>query len=188
MHGLGSWGCLTAVSGRWEGVWLGTRGGSRPQERLRSSAEQLIFPEKLKPTLFILHSADASTEETTGISFVGEFGPRAPSPPLPHSLVGERQDFSHCHQLQQTPNRRNATRSPGDNRMKWLDSEWAAGCQPVLCVWVACFVTRVFGFGVPRPQRRSGPATLVMESWVVTSVIDNTHLANSALSQTHVRS
>lgn len=148
VHGLGNWSCLIAVSGRqrWGGVgvwvWLGTRGGSRPQGRLRSSAEQIIFPEKLKPTLFVLYSADASTEETTGISFVGEFGPRAPSPPLPHSLVGERQDFSHCHQLQQTSNHRNATRSPGDNRIKcWTVNGPQAVSLCCVCVeggWLFC--------------------------------------------------
>lgn len=80
VHGLGSWGCLTAVSGRQGEPGLAPGEAVGPRERLRSSPEELIFPEKLNPTLFVLCSADASTEETAGILFEGELGPRAPSP------------------------------------------------------------------------------------------------------------
>lgn len=110
-------------------------------EGLRSSLDlhprsSFFFSEKLNPTLFVLYSADASTEETIGILFEGECVPR---PPSRHSPVGVCQDSSHCHQLQQTPNHRHASRSPGDNRRMCLDSEWAAGCRPVLCVvWLFC--------------------------------------------------
>lgn len=44
------------------------------------SPEEFIFSEKLNPTLFVLHSADTSTEETIGILFEGELVPEPPSP------------------------------------------------------------------------------------------------------------
>lgn len=147
------------------------------------SPEEFIFSEKLNPTLFVLHSADTSTEETIGILFEGELVPEPP----PHSPVGECQDSSHCHQPQQTPNHRHASGSPGDSRRMWLDSEWATGCQPVLCaVWLFCD-KGIWIWGFPDLSVDPCPATLVIASWVVTSVTEHTHLANLGLCQTHLR-
>lgn len=130
-------------------------------------------------------SPDASTEETIGILFEGEF---VPEPPLP----------THQWESAKTPVTATNSNKPQTTGMRAGHLGTAEGCgwtangpQAVsLCyVLFGCFVTRAFGFGGGSPDLSIDPcpATLVMASWVVTSVTNHTHLANVGLCQTHVR-
>ena len=68
---------LLCLEGRRESG-LAPRKAEGPKSSLDLHPRSSLISEKLNLTLFVLHSADASTEETIGILFEGEFVPRPP--------------------------------------------------------------------------------------------------------------
>lgn len=84
---------LLCLEGRRESG-LAPRKAEGPKSSLDLHPRSSLISEKLNLTLFVLHSADASTEETIGILFEGEFVPRPPPPsPLTSGRVPRLQSL-----------------------------------------------------------------------------------------------